>query len=66
MGVETSRVLSPEEDTIDAYIDRDGGYLVNRHRQTATVTTVDIGLRHEKDDYNVRTGPECSLFVRVP
>ena len=54
MGVEASRVMSPEEDTIDAYIDRDGGYLVNRHRKTATMTTVDIGLSQEKDDYNVR------------
>lgn len=52
--METSRVISPEEDTIDAYIDRDGGYLVNRHRKTATMTTVDIGLSQEKEDYNVR------------
>ena len=54
MGGETSKVLDPEEDTIDAYLDRDGGYLVNRHRRTATVTTIDIGLSQEKEDYNVR------------
>ena len=54
MGGETSKVLDPEEDTIDAYLGRDGGYLVNRHRRTATVTTIDIGLSQEKEDYNVR------------
>lgn len=56
MGVETSRVNSPVEDTIDEYMDRDGGYIVNKHRQTATKTTIDIGLSQEKDDYNVREG----------
>lgn len=56
MGLEPSKLDSgPDNDTIDAYIDRDGGYVVNKHRQTATMTTVDIGLRQDNEDYNVRT-----------
>lgn len=48
MGTDNSKLQRVDDDSIDAYIDRDGGYLVNRHRRSATVTTVDIGLSHEK------------------
>lgn len=54
MGSEASKVIGQEEDSIDAYIDRDGGYIVNKHRRTATMTTIDIGLSQEKEDRNVR------------
>ena len=47
MGADTSRLAEQDEDSIDAYIDRDGGYVVNRHRRAATVTTIDIGLSME-------------------
>ena len=48
MGTDNSKPQRVDDDSIDDYIDRDGGYLVNRHRRSATVTTVDIGLAHEK------------------
>ena len=52
MGAESSKDIEPEEeeDTIDAYIGRDGGYLVNRHRNAATMTIIDIGLRLERGE----------------
>lgn len=39
MGADTSRLYSPTEESIDAYINRGGARLVSR---TTTTTTVDI------------------------
>ena len=44
MGVEESRLLSPTEESIDAYINRGGARLVNRERKLATSSIVDIGV----------------------
>jgi hypothetical protein len=59
MGLEASKEVGPREDPIDAYIDRDGCYIVNKHRRTATVTTIDIGMNQDKDGYSVSY---CDLF----
>ena len=53
MGSETSKTIGSDDDTIDHYIDRDGGYVVNRHRRSATVTEIDLGIRQERLLYNV-------------
>lgn len=47
MGTDNSKLSEQDDNSIDAYIDRDGGYVVNRHRRAATVTTIDIGLSME-------------------
>lgn len=47
MGTDSSKFPSQDEDSIDAYMDRDGGYVVNKHRRSTTVTTIDIGLSQD-------------------
>ncbi len=43
MGADGSRLYSPTDESIDAYIDRGGARLVNRERGFTTSTTVDVG-----------------------
>lgn len=54
MGTETSKLSDSDSDTMDSYMDRDGGYVVNRHRRSTTVTEIDLGIRTERMLYNVR------------
>ncbi len=54
MGTETSKICDPvTADTMETYMDRDGGYVVNRHRRSATVTEIDLGIRTDRLLYNV-------------
>ena len=59
MGTETSKLSDSETDTMDSYIDRDGGYVVNKHRRAATVTEIDLGIGRERLLYNVRN---CCVY----
>ena len=54
MGTETSKLSdSDNADTMESYMDRDGGYVVNKHRRSATVTEIDLGIRTDRLLYNV-------------
>ena len=53
MGAESSKLSESESDTMDSYMDRDGGYVVNRHRRSTTVTEIDLGIRTERLLHNV-------------
>lgn len=55
MGADGSRLYSPAEESIDAYIDRGGARLVNRERSFTTSTTVDVGSGGNYTFRNVRS-----------
>ncbi len=63
MGADGSRLYSPSEESIDAYIDRGGARLVNRERSFTTSTTVDVGSGGNYTFRNVGSGPRLPSYA---
>ncbi len=61
MGTESSKLSDSDSDTMDSYMDRDGGYVVNRHRRSATCTEIDLGISTQRT-LNVSASVNRCLF----